>query len=98
VALFGHAGGMVVARRHQRDAVTQTDFLGSLRAGGEKYFRRREVGIFLQKMMLNIPGMFDTQPVRQFNLIQGLHEQPVFIAAVPGPGNLMLVKYAEFHD
>jgi hypothetical protein len=55
------------------------------------------MGIFLQKMMLHLPGIIDAQLVRQLDLIKGFLEQSMLIALVPGPGNLMFVKYAEFH-
>src|ERR1700704_971033 len=88
---------VVVFRRHQADAVTETDVFGALRARCEEYLGRRGVRIFLEKMMLGFPGVVDAEFVGEFDLIERFLEQPALVAIVPRPRKLMLVKNAEFH-
>ena len=56
---LGDARRMIVARRHQADAVAEPDLLGALRAGGQENFRRGGVRIFLEKMVLDLPDVID---------------------------------------
>src|ERR1700687_3937168 len=76
---------VIVFRRHQADAVAETDVFGALRARREEYLGRRGVRIFLEKMGLDFPGIIDTELVGEFDLIERLLEQPVLVALVPGP-------------
>jgi hypothetical protein len=68
-----------------------------LASSTQKYFRRRAVGIFLEKMMLNHPGVVNAQSIRQFYLIEGVLEQLLFRTHFPGAGQLQLIENAEFH-
>ena len=88
---------MVVAGRHQHDAVTQSDLFGALRAGGEEYLRRGGVRVFLKEVMLHLPNVIDAQPIGQFDLIERVLEQPQFKTVRPRTGELMFVEDAEFH-
>src|SRR6202011_587254 len=88
---------VIVFRRHQADAVAETDLLGALRARREEYLGRRGVRIFLEKMVLDFPGVVDAEFIGEFDLIERLLKQPVLVAVVPRPRKLMLVENAEFH-
>ena len=92
---FGDAGWMIGGQLN--DAVTETDILGALASSTQKHFRCRAVGIFLEKMMLNHPGVVDAQSIRQFYLIEGVLEQLLFRTHFPGAGQLQLIENAEFH-
>ena len=94
---LGDAGRVVVFRRHQADAVAEADSLGALRAGGEENLGRRGVRIFLEKMVLDFPGVVDAEPVGEFDLVERFGKQPVLVAVVPWTRQLVLVENAEFH-
>ena len=94
---LGDARRVIVFRRHQADAVAEADVLGALRAGGEEYLRRGGVRIFLEEMMLDFPGVVDAELVGEFDLLERLLEQPMLVALVPRPRQLMLVENAELH-
>jgi hypothetical protein len=53
--------------------------------------------IFLEKMVLDFPGVVDAEFVCELDLIKRFLEQPVLGAIVPRPRQLMLVENAEFH-
>lgn len=92
---FGDAGWMIGGQLN--DAVTETNILGALASSTQEYFRRRAVGIFLEKMMLNYPGVVNAQSIRQFYLIVGVLEQLLFRTYFPGARQLQLIENAEFH-
>src|SRR5260370_5440192 len=94
---LGDPRRMVVFRRHQADAMAEADVLGALRARREEYFRRRGVRIFLEKMVLDFPGVVDAEFICEFDLIERLLEQAVLGLVIPRPRQLMLVENAEFH-
>ena len=54
---LGDAGWMIVAGRHQHDAVAQPDLLGALRTGGEEDLGSRRVGVFLREVVLDLPDV-----------------------------------------
>ena len=39
-----------------------------------------------------LPSVVNAQPVRQFNLLQGLLQQPVFAVLYPRPRKLVLIE------
>ncbi len=94
---LGRAGGVIVIRYDLADAMAQADILGQPGGGGQKHFRRRGVGIFIQEMMLHLPGMIEAKPVGKNDLFQRFLEQTVLVALVPGAGQLQLVKHTETH-
>jgi hypothetical protein len=94
---FGDAGRVIVGGRHQHDAVTEPNPLRALRAGGEKDLGRGGMGVFLQEVMLDLPGMIDAKPVGQFDLVERILEQLQFVAFVPRPRQLVLVENPELH-
>src|SRR5438105_302864 len=88
---------VVVFRRHQTYAMAETDVPGALRARRKENLGRRGMRIFLEKMMLDFPGVVDAEFVGELDLIERLLKQPVPGAIVPRPRQLMLVENAEFH-
>ena len=94
---LGDPRRVIVFRRHQADAVAEPDSFGALRAGREEDFRRRGMRIFLEEMVLDLPGVVDAELVGEFDLIERLLEQPVLVALVPRPRQLVLVENAELH-
>src|SRR5262249_38589092 len=77
--------------------MAEPDALGALRAGGEKYFRGRGVRVFLQEMVLDLPGVFDAELVGELDLIERILEQLELGPLGPWPGQLVLVENAELH-
>ena len=59
--LLGDRGGMVGGQLE--DAVAQADVLGALAGGGEEDLRRRGVRVFLQEVVLDLPGVVVAEPV-----------------------------------
>ena len=55
------------------------------------------MGIFLEEMVLDLPGVVVAQAVGEFDLLQGVLVEPVLVARLPGAGQLQLVKDAELH-
>jgi hypothetical protein len=55
------------------------------------------VRIFLEKMVFDFPGVVDAELVGEFDLIERLLKQPVFVAFVPWPWKLVFVENTEFH-
>ena len=55
------------------------------------------MGIFLEKMMLDFPGVVVTEFVSEFDLGQRILEEVVLGAFGPGSGKLVFVEDAEFH-
>ena len=94
---LGDARRVVVARRHQHDAVAEPDLLGALRAGGEEDLRRRGVRVLLEEVVLDLPGVVDAELVGELDLVERVLEQPLLVALVPRPRQLVLVEDAEFH-
>ena len=94
---LGDAGRVVVAGRHQDDAVAEPDLLGALRAGGEEHLRRGGVRILLQEVVLDLPDVVEAQLVGQLDLVERVLEQLVLRPVGPGPRQLVFVEDAEAH-
>ena len=58
---------------------------------------RGGVGVFLQEVVLDLPGVVVAEPVGEHDLLQRLVEQPRLVALVPGLGQLVLVEDPEPH-
>ncbi len=96
---LGDAGGMIVVRRHQARCRDRAGCcLVRCEQAARKISGRRGVRIFLEEMVLDFPGVVDAELVGEFDLVERLLEQPVFVALVPRPRQLVLVENAEFHD
>src|SRR6516165_9642769 len=78
--------------------MAQSDALRTLRARREKHLGGRRVRIFLEKMVLDLPGIIDAEAVGELHLIERLLVNAVLVTRLPGPRNLMFVKNAEFHS
>ncbi len=94
---FGGARGMVVARDHLADAVAEADAPGQRRGARQEHLRRRGMRVFLEEMMLDLPGMVIAEAVGEHDLVERLLEEPVLVARRPGLGELQLVEYTESH-
>src|SRR6185436_20382888 len=94
---LGHPRRLVVAGRHQHDAVTQANALRALGRGGQEHFGRRGVRILLEKVVLDLPRVVDAEAVGQLDLAQCILEQLKLRALAPGPRQLMLVEDPELH-
>src|SRR6516165_11970528 len=53
--------------------------------------------VFLEKVVLHLPGIVNAQAVRQLDLIQRVLEEAELGAWLPGTRQLMLVEDPEFH-
>ena len=67
--------------------MAEPDPFGALRAGGEKYLRRRRVRIFLEKMVLDFPDIVDPEPVGEFDLVERLLVKPRSESSAQGCGS-----------
>jgi hypothetical protein len=94
---LGDARRVVVAGRHQHDAVAETDVPRALGAGGQEHLWRRGVGVLLQEVVLDLPGEVDPEPVGQLHLVEGLVEDLLLRPVAPGAGDLVLVEDPELH-
>src|SRR5205085_11290139 len=77
--------------------VAQANSSGARRRCGQKDFGRRRMAVFVEKVMLDLPGVVEAEPVGENHLVQRFVEQPLLIARLPRTGKLKLVKYAESH-
>src|ERR1700730_9028862 len=93
---LGDARGM--DRRQLHDAVRKADLPGALARRGEAHLRCRRVRIFLEERVLDFPGEVVAEPVRQLELVEGVMVESELCLRFPGPRQLQLVEYAEFHS
>ena len=92
---FGDALRWVGGQLH--DAVAEPDVLRPLAGGAEKDFRRRRVRIFLEKVVLDLPGVVVAKPVGQLHLIERILIELPLIIRSPRTRKLQFVEDAEFH-
>ena len=92
---LGDADRMV--RRELDDAMAEPNALGPLAGGPEEDLRRGGVGILLEEVVLDHPGVVVAEPVRELNLGERVLEDLVLAPLRPGPRDLMLVEDAEPH-
>ena len=85
------------ARRQLHDAVRQADLLGALACRAEKHLGRRRVRIFLEEMVLDLPGEVVAEPVGQFDLVERVLVEAQLAVRLPRARQLQLVKNAELH-
>ena len=55
------------------------------------------MGIFLQEMVLDLPGMVVAQPVGELDLAERILQELVLAPGTPRPRELVLVEDAAFH-
>ena len=94
---FGGARGVVVVRDHLADAVPEPDPGGAGGGGGEEDLRRRRMGVLVEEMVLDLPGVVEAEPVRENHLVERLLEEAVLVALPPRLGQLQLVEDPEAH-
>ena len=87
----------VVARRHEDDAVTETDPFRALAGGGQEDLGCGGVAVLLEEVVLDLPGEVDAQLVRELDLAQCVLEQLQLVTVVPRPWQLVLVEDPELH-
>ena len=56
------------------------------------------VRVFLEEVMLDLPGMVVAEPVGELDLRERVLVEPELVAGLPGPRQLQLVEDAELHD
>ena len=78
--------------------MADANVLGALAHRGEKDFGRRGVRVLFQEMMLGGPDVVVSALIGEDRLFERILEQRVLGIAGPGPGELMLVKTAKFHE
>ena len=71
--------------------------LGALAGRGEEHLGRRRVRIFLEEMVLDLPGEVVAEPVGQFDLVERVLVEGQLAVRPPGPRQLQLVEDAELH-
>ena len=92
---FGDAGR--VDRRQLHDAVREADLPGALARCGEEDLGGRRVRIFLEKVVLDLPGKVVAEPVGELDLIECILVELELALGRPRARQLQLVEYAEFH-
>ncbi len=55
------------------------------------------MGVLLEEVVLDLPGIVDAQAIGQLHLIERVLEELELAARLPRPRELMLVEDAEFH-
>ena len=80
---LGDARRVVVAGRHQHDAVAEADALRALRRGGQEDLGRRGVRVLLEEVVLDLPGVVDAEPVGQLDLVERVLEELCSLALAP---------------
>jgi hypothetical protein len=53
--------------------------------------------IFFEEVVLDLPGVIDTEPVGELYLIERVLKQLEFVTFMPRPRELMFIEDAEFH-
>src|ERR1043166_5947497 len=79
------------------DAVAEPDAPGALAGGTEEHLGRGRVGIFLEEMMLDNPGVVVAVGVGEFELGERVLIELEFAVRPPRPRQLQLVEDSEFH-
>src|SRR5215471_2641070 len=77
--------------------MSEADAPRALGRGGKEHLRGRRMRVFLEKVVLHLPGIVNAQAVRQLDLIQRVLEEAELGAWRPGTRQLMLIEDPEFH-
>src|SRR6516165_7969069 len=77
--------------------MSEADAPRTLRRGGEEHLRGRRMRVFLEEVVLHLPGIVNAQAVRQLDLIQRVLEEAELGAGLPGTRQLVLIEDPEFH-
>ena len=92
------AGRWVVVRDDLADPEADPDLLGLRSKGGEKHIGSRAVGVLIEEVMLDGPGVVDTEIIGQLDLLDGLLDQLVLGSLAPRLRQLQLIKNTKSHD
>src|SRR5215471_3832568 len=77
--------------------MSEADAPRTLGRGGKEHLRGRGMRVFLEKVVLHLPGIVNAQAVRQLDLIQRVLKETQLGAWLPGARQLMLIEDPEFH-
>ena len=77
--------------------MSEADAPRTLGRGGKEHLRGRRMRVFLEKVVLHLPGIVNAQAVRQLDLIQRVLEEAELGAGLPGTRQLVLIEDPEFH-
>src|SRR6516164_2097663 len=77
--------------------MSEADAPRTLGRGSKEHLRGRRMRVFLEKVVLHLPGIVNAQAVRQLDLIQRVLEEAELGARLPGTWQLMLIEDPEFH-
>src|SRR5207247_8814488 len=69
---LGDARRVVVARRHDDDAVPEADVLRPLAGGGEEDFRSRGMRVLLEEVVLDLEDVVEAELVGRLDLVQSI--------------------------
>src|SRR5437763_8788179 len=83
--------------RELKDAVAQAYPLRPLAGGGQKDLGRRGMGIFLQEMVFDLPGVIVAKAIGQFELVECMVIEPPFVIRTPWARQLHFIEDAELH-
>ena len=70
------------------DAVSETNVFRALAGGTEEHFWRRRVRIFLEEVVLDLPGEIEAEAIRQLELVQSVVMERPLGVGLPGAGDL----------
>ena len=76
--------------------MAQADVLGPLRRGGEEDLGGGGVGVLLEEVMFDFPGVVDAEIVGELDLIEGVLEELLLLTLAPGLGQLVFVEDPNF--
>ena len=77
--------------------MAEPDVLGALAGGAEEDLGRGGVGVFLEEMVLDLPGVVVAEPVGQLDLVERVLIELPLVVRPPRARQLQLVEDAEFH-
>ena len=78
---FGDALRRVGGELH--DAVAEPDVLGALAGGAEEHLGGRRVRIFLEEVVLDLPGVVVAEPVGQLDLVERVLIELALVVRAP---------------
>ncbi len=85
------------ARGQLHDAMGEPDLFGALAGGAKKHLGGRRMRIFLEEVMLDLPGEVVTEAVGEFDLVERVLVEAQFAVRLPGPRQLQLIEDAKLH-
>ena len=71
------------ARRHLNHRGAQSNPLRACRRRSEEHFRRRGMRVLVEEMVLDLPGVVETETVGEFHLVERVAQQLVLVVSAP---------------